>query len=235
MIFFRCYAGEKYPKQPLSIGQLSGRDISFFSPKGERASPNWVKINSPFLLKENLLPQSSSLPLPGRRVIVVGGTGSGKTSLAEALARKLGLPHAELDSLYWDHDWQPMARETFWARLNPVISQPGWVLDGNYSFTRPVTWVQADTLVWLDLPLGVNLWRLWRRSIRRVARREVLWNGNVESFREQFFSRESLFVYLLKSVPKHRREYPLALQQPEYRHLRLVHLKDSAPGEHMAQ
>ncbi|HEX5414033.1 MAG TPA: AAA family ATPase, partial [Chloroflexota bacterium] len=67
------------------------------------------------------------------RLVVVGITGSGKTTLASTLAARLGYPHVELDALYWDSNWTPAPREVFRARVAAAIATDHWVADGNYS------------------------------------------------------------------------------------------------------
>jgi hypothetical protein len=84
-------------------------------------------------------------------------------------------------------------------------------------------WPRADTLIWLDYPLWVVFPRLFRQTVNRIVTQEDLWGtGNRESWRKQFFSRESLFLWLLHSQPRHRRTYPALLAQPEYAHLRVL-------------
>ncbi len=100
-----------------------------------------------------------------------------------------------------------------------------WVIDGNYSSIRDISWRRADTLVWLDYPFLLVFWRLLRRTIPRVISGEVLWGTNRETVRDAFFSRESLFVWLLKSYPRQKRNYPRLVQQPEFAHLSVVRLK----------
>ncbi|MBK6711493.1 MAG: hypothetical protein IPG51_14325 [Chloroflexi bacterium] len=58
-------------------------------------------------------------------------------------------------------------------------------------------------------------------SLNFPARREVLWNGNRETWRGQFFSRDSLFLYALTSRKKHHQTYPALLAQAEYAHLQV--------------
>ena len=85
-----------------------------------------------------------------RRINVTGTSCSGKTSLARDLAGRLGLPHVELDALFWGPDWTPVPRETFRARLAAALGADGWVADGGYAAVRDITWARADTVVWLD-------------------------------------------------------------------------------------
>lgn len=162
---------------------------------------------------------------PGSRVAVVGTTGSGKTTTAQAISRALDLPHVELDSLYWQAGWVPSNKDDFRQKVAQVLSGARWVTDGNYSAARSVIWARATTLVWLDYPLPVILWQLARRTLSRIIRREVLWNNNQETWRGAFFSKESLFLYAISSQPRHRREYPVEFLRPEYAHLQVIHHK----------
>lgn len=162
---------------------------------------------------------------PGERIAVVGTTGAGKTTLASRLANLLGYPHIELDALNWGPGWTPAPVELFRERAAQQAAWDRWVCDGNYSVLRPIIWGRADTLVWLDYPLVVVLWRLWRRTWRRAITQEELWNGNRERFRSAFLSRDSLFLWALQTHRRRRREYPAALKDPAYAHLQAIRLR----------
>lgn len=166
-----------------------------------------------------------ALAVPGRRIVVIGVTGSGKTTLAQQLARRLGYPHVELDALHWDANWTMAPDDVFRERIAQALGGPVWVTDGNYSKARDLTWGRADTIIWFDYPLVVNLWRLTRRNISRVFRRTELWNGNRETFAGQFLSRDSLYLWALKKHGKNRREYPDLFAETSYAHLRVIRLR----------
>lgn len=160
-----------------------------------------------------------------QRIAIVGVTGSGKTTLARQLSQHLGIPHVELDAFYWGPHWTESPRDVFRERVAQALSGEAWVTDGNYGKARDIVWGHADTLVWLDYSLPLILWRLLRRSLRRVITRQELWHGNRESWRSQFLSRDSLFVWAWQTYPRFRRTYPQLFSQPEYAHLVLVHLR----------
>jgi DNA helicase HerA-like ATPase len=88
-----------------------------------------------------------------RRLIVIGTSGAGKTTLAKTLASLLGSPFVELDALHWDPNWTPAPPETFRARVAAATAGERWVVDGGYSAVRDLLWPRADTLIWLDYPI----------------------------------------------------------------------------------
>jgi len=113
-----------------------------------------------------------------RRVAVGGETSAGKTTFARALASRLDVPAIELDALFWGPNWTKPAPDVFRARVAEQIAQEAWVVDGNYSATRDLVWARADTVIWLDPPFRVLLWRLFLRTNRRIWSREELWTGS---------------------------------------------------------
>jgi adenylate kinase family enzyme len=162
------------------------------------------------------------------RISIVGVTGTGKTTFARSLAKRLDIPHVELDALYWGPNWTPADPAVFRLRVDEVLMVDSWVVDGNYSRVRDLVWGRADTMVWLDYPLSMTLWRLLLRTVRRVSTKEDLWGGNRERATQQFLSRGSLFLWALQSHARYRREYPLLLSSDGYAHLRSVRLR--SPG-----
>jgi hypothetical protein len=118
-----------------------------------------------------------------RRINVVGSSNSGKTTLARSLAARLGVPHVELDALYWGPGWQAVPTDEFRRRVTDALAADAWVADGGYQVARDITWGRADTIVWLDYPLRVVLRRWAGRTASRVRTREEFWpgTGNRES------------------------------------------------------
>lgn len=146
-----------------------------------------------------------------RRISIKGTSGAGKTTLGAALAHRLGVPYIELDALHHGPNWSQPTAEEFRARVREVMAglPDGWVIDGNYDTKLGETVTgEADTIVWLDLPLVLKVYRVFRRSQYRIRHDVELWNGNKESWREQFASRDSLFPYLISAHRRHRREWP---------------------------
>lgn len=150
-----------------------------------------------------------------RRVVVFGTTGSGKSRLAERLGERTGLRVIELDALNWGPDWQPAPVELLRHRVERETRDDGregdgWIVVGNYGSVRDLTWRPADTLVWLDLPFGLVIWRLFWRTLRRSVTKENLWGtGNTESLWRSFFTRQSILLYAMKTHRANRRRFAI--------------------------
>ena len=157
------------------------------------------------------------------RIVVIGTTGSGKSTLAAQLAQRMGAPCIDLDALHWQPNWQQAPTDVFRQRVSEAIQPERWVIGGNYSKARDLIWTRADTLIWLDYSFPLVISRLFRRTIRRIVTQEDLWGtGNRETWRKQFLSRDSLFVWAVKTHKQYRRSINQILAQPEYAHLRLL-------------
>lgn len=161
-----------------------------------------------------------------RRVSVVGTSGSGKSTLARELAAILGVPHLELDAVHHQPGWQPLPTDEFRRIVAAKTAADGWVIDGNYGRVRDLVWARADTVAWLDLPRRTVMRRLVWRTLRRVAGRQELWNGNRERWRN-FFSwdpGQSVISWAWHKHAADRVKYAAAAADPANAHLRFVRL-----------
>lgn len=125
-----------------------------------------------------MLPHDAPLPRAPKRVLVAGTSGAGKTTFAREVARRLALPHTEIDALYHGMDWTP--RPEFMADVAALAAGPSWVTEWQYTAARTLLVEHADTLIWLDYPRALIMWRVIRRTMKRALTREELWNGNRE-------------------------------------------------------
>lgn len=92
-------------------------------------------------------------------------------------------------------------------------------------------WPRAETVIWLDLPLRVTVWRILRRSWVRWRRHELLWGTNEEKFWEQLklWSREdSLIAFTVGTRHERHRRYLGAMSDPQWAHIRFIRLRTAA-------
>ncbi len=161
-----------------------------------------------------------------KRIIVVGVTGSGKSTLARSLAEKKQIPYIQLDALFWKPNWQTPSDEEFFEKIKNAITQPAWIVDGNYNRSNHLTWTEADTIIWIDLPFWLTLYQNVTRSIVRASTKKELWpqTGNIETFK-MMFSKESIVWWLIKSYSSQRQRYLNRINDPKCAHLTFIHLK----------
>lgn len=171
----------------------------------------------------------------GPRIVVIGMSGAGKSTLARGLAAALGVPHVELDALFWGPGWEPHPPSQFRAAVREAAAGPAWVADGNYSSVREILWPRATAIVWLNLPFFTVFGRVFRRTLRRVFLRERLWQDNRESLARTFFSRESILWWVIRNHGRRRREMEALRASGRYGQARWIELRQlRSPAEVLA-
>ena len=142
-----------------------------------------------------------------RRVcLIASASGSGKTTTGRQLAERLGVPFYELDAMHHGPNWRPATRAEMLEKVEPIVTSDAWVIDGTYrGKIGDIVPEAADVVLWLDLPVRVWLPRLLRRTARRVVRKEELWAGNRERWRDVVRPTNSVVVYALRNYRRNRR------------------------------
>lgn len=165
------------------------------------------------------------------RVVVIGSSGSGKSTFGRRLSAACDLTRIELDALNWGPGWFDRSNkdpEDFVRRVDGAIAAERWVVDGNYLHLRDLVWPLADTVVWLDYARHVVMRRVVWRTLVRALGREVLWSGNRESI-ARAFGRDSIVRWAWDTFDQRRAEYgELLLGPTRPAHLRVVHHRTPA-------
>ncbi|MFE2377918.1 AAA family ATPase [Streptomyces sp. NPDC059398] len=163
-----------------------------------------------------------------QRILVVGITGAGKTTLARALAARLDLPFHEMDALqFTGPDWavDPAMRE----RVAAIATTPAWIFDSfGYPEVRDLLWSSADTVVWLDYSRAVIMPRVLRRSLRRTLLRERIFGGNVEPL-SSWFRKDHPAWWSWSQHAARRAEIARRSADPRFAPLRVLRFR--SPGE----
>ena len=137
------------------------------------------------------------------RIIVYGVTGSGKTTLAAQIGRRLGIPWHSVDDLMWEPGWVPVPAEEQRARITALCDETEWVLDSAYGAWLDVPLARADLIVGLDFHRWVSLTRLLRRTAKRLVRRTEVCNGNRETVKG-VVAADSIVVWHFRSFARKR-------------------------------
>lgn len=165
-----------------------------------------------------------------RRVLVLGTSCSGKTTLARAIGRKLSLMHTELDELHWGPNWTP--NPNFEERVARAVEREAWVIDGGYSRVRHLLLGRADTVIWLNYPMTIVVRRALFRTIKRAWTREPMWAGNQESFRLSFCSKQSILLWVLTTWRLNRAKFKKMFQELEGKPIKLIRFDHPDEAEH---
>ena len=100
-----------------------------------------------------------------RRILVLGPSGSGKTTFSIQLASILDLPLIHLDERFWRPGWVSTPQPEWRTRVAELIQQERWIMDGTYESTLELRLAAADTVILLERPRLVCLWRVLKRKL----------------------------------------------------------------------
>lgn len=160
------------------------------------------------------------------KIIIIGVTGSGKSTFAKKLSNKLDIPYIQLDYLFWKPNWEESTDVEFFEKIEKAIDKPKWILDGNYNRTNHLTWKDVDTIIWIDLPFCLTFYQIFMRCLQRAITRKELWEGtgNKESF-GRMFSRDSILLWLFKTYSSHSLRYQERMNDPKFKHIKFHRLR----------
>lgn len=92
-----------------------------------------------------------------KRVLVIGSPGAGKSTFARRLRERTGLPLYYLDQIWHCSDGSHLSEKEFDDRLDELLKQERWIIDGNYSRTLVRRLAACDTVFLLDYPTDLCL------------------------------------------------------------------------------
>lgn len=159
------------------------------------------------------------------RIIVIGTSCSGKSTLASRLSKALDVPYVQLDALNWLPGWVERDNESFLSLVDQhTPSDSSWVVDGNYSRARHIFWSRAQYVIWLNYPFPLVFWRAIKRTTRRVFTKEELFSGNRETFKNAFLSTDSMILWVIKTHHSRKIRYRKQVDSGEYPHIHFIEL-----------
>ncbi len=167
-----------------------------------------------------------------RRVMINGGPGSGKSTLARALGQATDLPVFHMDQIHHMPGWVPRPLSEKVKLANEIEAKDAWIFEGGMSATYDNRAANADTLVWIDLPVGLRFWRVLKRLVTSYGKTrpdsapncpERIDRDTAAFWKWIWDTRKSHRVRLLRMIAEHP-------------HLTVIHLKSRrAVGDFFAQ
>lgn len=101
-----------------------------------------------------------------KRIVVIGSGGAGKSTFARRLGKATGIEVIHLDSLYWKPNWQETPAEEWEKQVAALVKRDAWIMDGNFGGTRKMRVEASDTVVFLDIPRLICLYRVIKRTVQ---------------------------------------------------------------------
>ena len=106
----------------------------------------------------------------GRRILIVGSGGAGKSTLARLLGERLSLPVTHLDKEFWNHGWVETPKDEWRKKQQELLSKPEWILDGNFGSSLELRLERADTVIFLDFNRFVCLCSIFKRRLANAGK-----------------------------------------------------------------
>ena len=160
-----------------------------------------------------------------KRVLVIGSGGAGKSTLSRRLGELLGLEVIHLDVAFWRPGWTETPKDEWRQKVEELCRRDSWVMDGNFSGTLETRLAACDTVVFLDLPRAVCVWRALKRVVMyRNTPRPDMAEGCHETFEPKFL----LWVW---NYPARTRPKVLRLLEQHAEGRKIVRLRSSAEAE----
>jgi adenylate kinase family enzyme len=134
-----------------------------------------------------------------KKILICGGSCSGKSTFGSVLSSKLKIHSYDLDEIYWLPEWKINPSNIFNEKINHITKNKEWIVSGNY-FSRQNTIIQnCDTVIFLKIGFVTRFYRALIRGIFRSINNTPICNGNYETLKQNFLSKDSLLLYIIKT------------------------------------
>ena len=161
---------------------------------------------------------------PHLKIVFIGTTGSGKSTLGRRAAALLGCQHTDLDDLFWLPEWRKREETDFRHDVLAATAAPSFVMSGNYfTIVSADLWPKADTLVWVDYSFWRIFWQINRRTWQRLRDKNSICNGNYETW-GKVLSADGILVWLFKSYRRNKKRYSAIFKDRHYPNLTYIRL-----------
>jgi len=162
------------------------------------------------------------------KINILGSSCSGKSTVSKKLSKLLTIDLIEIDRINWKlGNWVELSKEDLRKELSDILrDKESWIIDGSYGKVRDIVWQDVDIIIWLNFPFYLIMYRYFIRTIKRIISKEQLFGANnVETFRMQFFSTDSLFLWILKTFWSRKKRYEGLFEEQRKRGKKIIVVK----------
>ena len=136
-----------------------------------------------------------------KKILVIGSCGAGKSTFSRRLGEITKLPVIHLDALFWNPDWVETPKDEWRTKVENALRGDRWIIDGNYSGTMDLRLPASDTIIFLDIPRAICVYRVLKRvALYRKGSRPDMAKGCDEKFDWEFV--KWTWNYPTRSKPK---------------------------------
>jgi adenylate kinase family enzyme len=154
------------------------------------------------------------------KIVVLGSSGTGKTTICRMISKKLKIKELHLDSVYWKKDWNNISKEEYNTYMKDfLVKNKSWVIDGNYSNNDHFRYRldSADIIIFLDFGTQMSLQGIHKRAkMYKHQTRSDMAEGCVEGI-------DQVFLKYVAGYYKFRAKYLKAIIN-KYRHKKQVYI-----------
>lgn len=104
------------------------------------------------------------------KIIIIGGPGTGKSTLANNLGRKLELPVCHIDGIHHLENWKIRDKKQRDEIILKKIQEPKWIIDGTYTSTLEKRIEKSDLIIFLDYPTIIKLKNILQRYLKNKGK-----------------------------------------------------------------
>lgn len=137
----------------------------------------------------------------------------GKTTFSKKLAQKLNLPLIHLDQHYWKPNWTKPSSEEWQNTVLNLTKGKVWIMEGNYKSSLNIRIPACDTIIFLDYPRILALWRAIKRYLQSTRQQRPEIGDNREKIDLPFLKWIATYPRekILSEIEKYRQKQKLII------------------------
>ena len=122
------------------------------------------------------------------RIAIIGGSGTGKTTLANQLSKIYDIPVTHIDGIHHLANWQIRDNDERDKIILEIVEQEKWIIDGTYKATLRARLEKADLIIWLDYSTTAQIKGILKRWIKSGGKEKPEIPGCKERMTKEFFT-----------------------------------------------